>query len=1673
MPNHRNPSTPIALRFSLILIASLALLALATCGKDSPTKPSPPQPPPPPPVQPVPTRITITPATVSLTAVGQTRKLTASVLDQNGQPIAGANVSWSSSSTAVATVTSQGLVTAVMNGTAQITARAGNASASVTVTVAQSAVRITISPPSATLMAIAETVQLTAAVLDQNGQPVEGAVVTWSSSDEAVATVSPQGLVTAVMNGAAQITARAGNVSTSIDVTVMQEAGSIVIEPEEATLMAIAETVQLTAAVLDQNGQPVEGAVVTWSSSDEAVATVSPQGDCNSPPSRPERAARGGRRQITARGRGLTVSPQGLVNGAAQITARAGTASASVTVTVMDPSRDREALVALYQATNGPNWSNSENWLSDAPLDEWHGISTDYLGRVVRVNLGDNHLNGSIPPEMGQLQNLEFLAIYNERLPGPIPPEIGELRSLRELRLVNNDTTGPIPPEIGQLKNLEVLRLDRNLLTGLIPSEIFQLKNLEELALNANRLSGPIPPEIGQLKNLHRLYLGDGGLTGPIPAEIAELQNLELLEIYNNRLAGPIPPEIGELRSLRVLELSHNEITGPIPPEIGQLKNLELLSLGGNQMTGPIPPAIGQLENLRRLYLGGGSGGNQMTGPIPPAIGQLKNLESLWLGNNPGLSGSLPESMTMLTKLKELEIGNTQLCVPPTVPFQMWYSGIPQRTQDAGVICSSPARDALIALYDVTNGPEWTLSTNWTSFEPLDQWHGVATDAEGEVTSLVLEDNNLSGLLPTELGNLTRLKTLDLSFNMGLTGVISTSFTQLNLVELKLEGTQVCAPPDAEFQQWLENIPQPRVALCTDTRRDYYALAALYSVTNGPGWTNSTNWLSDEPLGTWHGVQTDTDGKVLVLGLAENGLRGPLPPEIGELRSLRELVLSNNEITGPLPPEIGELRSLRELEIFNAEITGPLPPEIGELRSLRELRIYNTEITGPLSPEIGQLENLRILWLGRSQLTGPLPPEILQLRNLTSLDLWGNRLTGSIPSEIGRLHYLSQLNLGRNQLTGPLPPEIGQLENLGQLNLSENQLTGPLPPEIGQLENLRELNISENQLTGPLPPEIGQLENLRELNFSENRLTGAIPSEFGELNMLEEILLSSNLLTGNIPDTIGDLASLRVLNLTGNTGMSGALPVALTRLNLEMFLIGGTSLCAPEVAEFQEWLRNSPNVRIMRCDSVDGKSVAYLVQATQSLDNPVPLIAGEGALLRVFLANGSDIDVELPLVKATFYHSDAEVYAIEIPGNESPIPRRISEGDLSSSANARIPGSVLMPGLEMVVEVDPDGELDPALGLTGRLPESGRMAIDVRSMPLFDLTLVPFLWTEDPDRSILTRLEELTPESDLFRFTRDILPVGEFHLTVREPVWTSFAPRGINAQELIRETEAIHAMDGASGHYMGILQDGGLANLGGKVSVSPFSNSIMAHELGHNMSLPHAPCGDPPGPDPNYPYPDGIIGVWGYDQDYDVLVNPNTQDLMSYCSSPHWISDYNFTKAMNYRLQQEQATSLEAAFAPSVKSLLLWGGINGYGELVLEPAFAVDAPASPPLLDGPYRLTGLDTGGGALFSFSFGMAGIADGEGASFAFILPVQAIWASSLQSITLSGPEGVSSLDGEDDPTAAILLDSGTGKVRGLLRDWPVPSTTLQAARRSSPEPGIEVIISTGVPDAADWDR
>ncbi len=145
-------------------------------------------------------------------------------------------------------------------------------------------------------------------------------------------------------------------------------------------------------------------------------------------------------------------------------------------------NQDRAALVALYEATDGANWTDNTNWLSDKPLGEWKGVSVRG-GRVIDLQLPSNNLTGPVPPELGQLEKLESLVLYVNDLTGSIPPELGQLENLKGLHLYSNNLTGSIPPELGQLENLRSLRLSPNNLTGPVPPELGQLKNLKDLRL--------------------------------------------------------------------------------------------------------------------------------------------------------------------------------------------------------------------------------------------------------------------------------------------------------------------------------------------------------------------------------------------------------------------------------------------------------------------------------------------------------------------------------------------------------------------------------------------------------------------------------------------------------------------------------------------------------------------------------------------------------------------------------------------------------------------------------------------------------------------------------------------------------------------------------------------------------------------------------------------------------------------------------------------------------------------------------------------------------------------------------------------------------------------------------------------------------------------------------------
>ena len=702
--------------------------------------------------------------------------------------------------------------------------------------------------------------------------------------------------------------------------------------------------------------------------------------------------------------------------------------------------------------------------------------------------------------------------------------------------------------------------------------------------------------------------------------------------------------------------------------------------------------------------------------------------------------------------------------------------------------------------------------------------------------------------------------------------------------------------------------------------------------------------------------------------------------------------------------------------------------------------------------------------LSGNKLSGTIPAELASLSRLRDLWLQNNRLTGPLPPELGNLFNLRKLGLSDNVLTGPLPPEWGKLANLHYLSLHSNALTGTLPLAWGELANLARLFLHSNDFTGSLPAAWGNLSNLRELFLYSNRLTGPLPEELGNLSNLRHLFLHSNDFTGSLPAAWGNLSNLTRLYLNQNTALSGALPRAFILLNLTDLILGGTQLCIPPDAGFQRWLQEIPNRRVPICLRSD-ESQAYLTQATQSLTHPVPLVAGKPALLRVFVATDKNIDVSMPPVRATFYRNGTWVHTADMPRRETTVPRVVDEGSLSASANAEIPSSVVSPGLEMVVEIDPGGTLDPTLGLGGRIPETGRMALDVREVPPLYLMLVPLLWEENPDRSVLEKIEGLSADDDLFWPMRDLLPVRDLRLRVRRPVWTSMDPVVANSDELLAEIAAIQVLDGGRGHYMGILRhSGGKALIPGTASVSALDGTTMAHELGHNMTLKHSPCGNVDAADLRYPYGNGTIGAWGYNSRTRTLVHPNTPDLMSYCG-PRWISDYSFSKALEYRRGAHRAVAKPPALTTTI---LLWGRVKASGELVLEPAFVVNAPPVLPQTSGPYWLIGEDADGSELFAFSFNMAASADGDGgAVFAFALPVQPEWADELERITLSGPKGMVTMDGDGPRSVAILQDSSTGRVRGIIRDW---LESEPAVRKVLPELGL-VIVSRGVPAPGSW--
>lgn len=836
---------------------------------------------------------------------------------------------------------------------------------------------------------------------------------------------------------------------------------------------------------------------------------------------------------------------------------------------------DKEALIAIYNATDGPNWTNP--WDLNADISTWEGVILNAENRVEELWLysslngtlpsaikyltdlkilylfGNTNLTGNIPPEIGELIKLEVIDFRSSKFSGTIPPEIGKLKSLRKVNLSSNNLDGPLPVEIGELTNLQSLDLSRNNFTGELPASVTNLTLLESLDLTANELTGNLPPNIGNMVSLKQFTIGSNNFSGEIPSGIGLLTNLEWLQAASNEFTGTIPSELGNLLNATIIDLGRNNLTGTIPESFVNLTNLERIQVGDNNLSGVIPEFIWDMTSLTTLDIGG----NDFTGVIPPEIGNLTSLNYLFL-NGIDIMGTLPSELWSLTNLITLDIS------------------------------------------DLPNLDQWSIPDNISNLVSLGRLYINNSNLSGEIpdvldsftnlTYLELESNNLTGAIPPSFSSLTNLYSVSLNNNK-----LSGELPILNSLSVRYFYIQsnnfVFEDLQSNITDYINNItsfqytPQSKIdaeeELVMDEGSDYsITITGTSSPDNVYQWRKngvdiegengssiSFSNLTPSDSGVYDCLITNP--KVPNLNLERNkvtlkiyseadrnaliafynatdgpnwtntwDLNQPINTWYGvSLNSenrVTDIYLRDNNLSGTIPESIKDLALLEYLGLEKNNLTGNIPDGIGSLTNLTRLHLSSNNLTGNIPESFGNLTNLDYLYLSYNNLEGNIPEAIGSLTNLTRLLLQRNNLQGSIPESIGNLTNLTSLGLETNNFNGNIPEFIGNLTNLTYLTLGTNNLDGNIPDFIGNLTNLTYLNLSNNNFEGNIPESIGNLTNLRQLYLENNTLEGNVPLSIGNLSNLSELRLSYNNLKGKIPEAIGSFTELSSLSISVN-----------------------------------------------------------------------------------------------------------------------------------------------------------------------------------------------------------------------------------------------------------------------------------------------------------------------------------------------------------------------------------------------------------------------------------------------------------------------------------------------------------------------------------------------------------
>ncbi|CAL5367871.1 unnamed protein product [Camellia sinensis] len=282
---------------------------------------------------------------------------------------------------------------------------------------------------------------------------------------------------------------------------------------------------------------------------------------------------------------------------------------------------------------------------------------------------------------------------------------------------------------------------------------------------------------------------------------------------------------------------------------------------------------------------------------------------------------------------------------------------------------------------------------------------------------LVFRYSNLTGVIPDEIGTLSSLTYLDVSYNNLIGSFLPITLGNLTqLTHLDISGNYINGSIPTELET-LKNL-------------------VLNNLTS--------------------------------LHLYSNQLSGFIPLHIGSLMNLVEMNMGLNNLQRSIPPEIGNLAHLILLDLSHNLLTGQIPSSLGQLMNLNSLYLSANQIDGTIPPELGDLPRLGDLDLSSNQLSDHIPN--FQITSaIQYLELSQNQLSGTLPKKLEQLGYLKHLGLSNSYLSGTIPTGLASLPRLVYLNLSHNDLSGEIPSGLRFSVWWRSVDLSHNALEGQIP----------------------------------------------------------------------------------------------------------------------------------------------------------------------------------------------------------------------------------------------------------------------------------------------------------------------------------------------------------------------------------------------------------------------------------------------------------------------------------------------------------------------------------------------------------------------------------------------------------------------------